>query len=178
MDKCLNIKTEVNIEKEIKSNYILKGVFSFLSVKQILNMIIYNKHLQKICGVDIEYLKKISGKYKIGDKNGIGKEYKLGTNELIFEGQYLKGKRNGKGKEYNENSVLKFVGEYLNGKKWNRKGYGKDNNVKYELNGGNGIIKENDNSYEYLKGEINGKVRYYNSEKFLFEEEYLNGKKH
>ena len=65
MDKCLNIKTEVNIEKEIKSNYILKGVFSFLSVKQILNMIIYNKQLQKKFNVDIEDYKRVSGKYKV-----------------------------------------------------------------------------------------------------------------
>ena len=44
-------------------------------------------------------------------------------------------------------------------KKWNGKGYGDNEEVIYELNNGNGKIKE----YEYGK--------------LLFEGEYLNGKK-
>ena len=44
--------------------------------------------------------KKTSGKYKVGEKNGKGREYEINTNALIFEGEYLNGKRNGKGKEY------------------------------------------------------------------------------
>jgi len=78
----------------------------------------------------------MSGKYKIGGKNGKGKEYLLYSNKLLFEeaylngkekekenykllfeGQYLNGKKNGKGKEYNYHGELKFEGEYLNGKK-------------------------------------------------------------
>jgi len=51
--------------------------------------------LQKICLVDILYYKKISGKYKIGEKNGKGKEFIIDTNRLIFEGEYINGKRNG-----------------------------------------------------------------------------------
>ena len=65
----------------------------------MLNMIIYNKKLKKMLLVDIEDYKKISGKYKIGKKNGKGKEFILNINRLIFEGEYLNGKRNGKGKE-------------------------------------------------------------------------------
>ena len=45
--------------------------------------------MQKIIGVDIEDYKKTSGKYRIIEKNGKGREYELGTNYLIFEGEYL-----------------------------------------------------------------------------------------
>ena len=80
-------------------------------------MILWNKELQKVFLVDIENYKKISGKYKIGKKNGKGSEFILYTNKLIFEGEYLNGKRNGKGKEYYSNGELEFEGEYLNGKR-------------------------------------------------------------
>ena len=176
-------KAKKNIE-DIKSSYIIKEVFSFLSKKQKLNIIIYNKQLQNICGFDIEDYKKISGKYKIIDENGFGKEYELGTNRLIFEGEYLNGKRNGKGKEYNNycklefegeyingkrngkgkeyyfNGKLEFEGEYLNGKRWNGKGYNNDGDLQFELKNGNGKAKE----YNY-KGKLE------------FERVYLNGKK-
>ena len=60
--------------------------------------------------VNIEYYKKISGKYFIGERNGIGKEFILNKNILRFEGEYLNGKRNGKGKEYYKNGELLFEG--------------------------------------------------------------------
>ena len=78
-------------------------MISFISEKQKLNLIIYNKQIQKIFDVDIELYKKISGKYKIGEKNGKGKEYLLSTQKLIFEGEYKNGRKNGKGKEFFEN---------------------------------------------------------------------------
>ena len=53
---------------DIKSKYIIKGIFLLLNEKQKLNLIIYNKQLQKILGVDIKDYKKISGKYIIGKK--------------------------------------------------------------------------------------------------------------
>ena len=75
-----------------------------------------NKQLQKIIGVDIEDYKEMSGKYKIAEKNGKGREYKLNTNILIFEGEYLNWKRNEIGKEYDEdNGVLIIEREYFNG---------------------------------------------------------------
>ena len=43
---------------------------------------IYNKKLQKLFGVDIEDYKKISGKYKMGERNGKAKEYILKTEHL------------------------------------------------------------------------------------------------
>ena len=126
IEKLKEIKSNIN---SIKSSSVLKKVFSFLDEKQKLNMIIYNKQLQKKLDVDIEEYKKISGKYKVGEKNGKGKEYILNTDKLIFEGEYLNGKKNGKGKEYNYNGKLIFEGIYLDGKRWNGKG------KEYDLNG-------------------------------------------
>ena len=95
MDKLEKIKSNIN---SIKSTYNLKLIFSFIKEERKLNMIIYNKELQKKVDVDIEVYKKKSGKYKIGEKNGKGREYILNSDELIFEGEYLNGKRNGKEK--------------------------------------------------------------------------------
>ena len=96
MDKIGSIKNRINI-RDINSSFIIKNIFSFLSEKQILNLIIYNKQFQTFLLVDIKNYKKISGKYKIGERNGKGKEYSIETNELLFEGEYLNGKRKGKG---------------------------------------------------------------------------------
>ena len=168
----------------IKSSHIKRRIFSFLYEKQKLKMIINRKELQNICLIDIEYYKKISGKYKIGENNGKGQEYIINTNILIFEGEYLKGKRNGKGKEYYENGKLKFEGEYLNGKRWNGKGYNIFGNMEFEIKDGKGNIKEyyyNDKlkfEGEYLNGERNGKgVEYYKNGVLKFEGEYLNGER-
>ena len=64
------------------------------------------------------------------EKNGIGKEYILVTNKVIFEGEYVNGKRNGKGKEYNYGRII-FEGEYLYGK---RNGKGKEYDYKWKFN--------------------------------------------
>ena len=153
------IKSITNI-RYIKSIYILKGVLSYLKEKQKLDIIIYNQKLQKFLSVDFEYYKKTSGKYKIGEKNGNGKEFKLNTNKLIFEGEYLNGKRNGKGKEFFGDGKLKFEGEYINGKKWNGKGYNKYGDMEFEIKNGKGYIKE----YNYCA-------------QLIYEGEYLNGEK-
>ena len=75
--------------REIKSCHIVKKVFSFLERKRKLNIIIYNKEFQKIILVDLKDYKKISKKYKIGDKNGKGKEYNY-RGILLFEGEYYR----------------------------------------------------------------------------------------
>ena len=141
-------------------------------------MIIYNKQLQKIFDVDIEPYKIISGKYKIGDKNGKGKEYLLKTNVLIFEGEYKNGRKNGKGREYYDNGELKFEGEYLSGKIWNGKIYNKyDKNV-FEIKEGKGNVKDYDKYNLKFEGEINGQGKeYYNKNKIKFEGEYINGER-
>ena len=117
-----NVNSKINISN-IKSSYILKTVLSFLNDKLRLNMIIYNKELQKILAVDIENYKNISLIYRIGERNGKGKEYIKNTKKLIFEGEYLNGKRNGKGKTYNFDGEIRFEGEYLKGR---RNGKGKE----------------------------------------------------
>ena len=149
-----------SIINSIKSSYILELIFSFLYENHKLNMTIFNKQLQKMFHIDIEDFKKTSEKYKVGEKNGKGKEYLLGTNNLIFEGEYLNEKKNGKGKEYYSDGKLLFEGEYLNGNRWNGKGYRKNGKIEFEIKDGNGKGKE----YNY-----NGIL--------AFEGEYLNGKK-
>ena len=145
-----DIKSDLKFIKSIKSDYNLKEIFLILGRKRLFNLIIYNKHLQKAIKISIEDYKKISGKYKIGEKDGRGKVYKLNTNILIFEGEYLNGKRNGKGEEYYKNGKLKFEGGYLNGKR-NGKGKKFYENGKLKFEG------------EYLNGnKLNGKG--YNSE--------------
>ena len=151
--------------KDIKSSYNLEGIFSFLEQIQKLNIIIYNKNLQMMLGVNLHDYKNISKRYKIGEKNGKGSEYTLNTNKLIFEGEYINGRRNGKGKEYCDyNGELKFEGEYLDGK---RKGKGKEyliGELKFE-----GL---------YFNGQRNGIGKeYYNNGNLKFEGEYLNGKR-
>ena len=117
--------------KNIKSSYFINIIFSFVNEKQKLEVVKYNKNLQKNINISIINYKHFSGKYIIyesdgkvkkyngyDDKlifeerlNGKGKEYWDG--ELIFEGEFL----NGKGKEYDIDGTLIFEGEYLNGKK-------------------------------------------------------------
>jgi len=62
-------KSKINL-RDIKSLYNIKRIFSFLYEKQKLKMIVYNKEMQKICSIGIEDYKKISKKYKIGERNG------------------------------------------------------------------------------------------------------------
>ena len=88
---------EIKYIQNIKSSYVINNLFLFLRQKQKMNLIIYNKRLQKMFGIDIKDIKEMSGKCIIGEKNGKGKEYDL-SNNLIFEGHYLNRKRNGKGK--------------------------------------------------------------------------------
>ena len=157
---------KANLEKMLKSLYIIKYIFSFLYENKKLDLIIHNKSFQNKLNIDLEYYKEISGKYKITEGDKKGKEYKLGTNILIFEGEYKNGKRNGKGKEYYKNGKLKFEGEYLNGERWNGKVKEYYSNGTIEFEG------------EFLNGIKNGKCKeyYYNGE-LSFEGEYINGKR-
>ena len=179
MDELKEIKYSIKL-RDIKSFYIIKGIFSFLHEKQKLNIIIYNKELQKNLLVDIGDYRTISGKYKIGKKNGKGSEYLLNTNSLISKGEYLNGKRNGDGKEYYFNGEIRFEGIYNNGKKWNGIGYDIKANKVYEIKNGEGYIKEyNDDGEliletEYLNGKRNGKGKEYDIDgNLVFEGEYL-----
>ena len=74
--------------KNIKSIYISKIIFSFLSEKKMLNLIKPNKYLQQKCGIDLCNYKLCSGKYIKEEKNGITKIYSTMNDKLIFEGEY------------------------------------------------------------------------------------------
>ena len=78
-----------------------------------------------------------------------------------------------------------IIQENLNGKKWNGKGFNKNNEIEYEIKDGNGNIKvyNYDNGElkfegEYLNGKRNGKGKVYDDEgNLIFEGEYLNGER-
>ena len=44
----------IAILKDIQSAYLIKDIFSFINKKQKMDLITYNKKLQKIIGVDLE----------------------------------------------------------------------------------------------------------------------------
>ena len=150
--------------ENIKSTYTIKMIFAQVHNRIILDLIKYNKKLQKIYDININ-------NYKIFNEISI-----------IFESD-------GKGKEYdNYNNFVKFEGEYLNGRKWNGKGYNKYNIQMFEIKNGNGHVKENIDfssdlifEGEYLNGEKNGKGKIYSiglyGRVLKFEGEYLNGEK-
>ena len=97
-----NKSQQIYLCKSIKSFLNVKNIFSHLTALKKLKLLIYNRYIQNRLGIDIELYKLYSGKYKIGKKDGLGKEFKLYTDILLYEGRYKNGKRNGKGKEYNE----------------------------------------------------------------------------
>ena len=200
-----NKSNEISHNKEhnsllnaIKSQYIMKIIFSYLNEKDKLNMIKYNKNLQNKISINLINYKLLSGIYIKYESEVEVKEYYGDTGNLRFEGEYLNGKRNGKGKEYYENGYLMFEGEYLNGK---RNGNGKEyyyfndefydelddiydlNKIMFDgeyLNGirWNGKIydKDNKNFFELRNG--TGYIKDYNSNgTLIFEGEYLNGKR-
>ena len=144
---------------DIKSIYILKAIILHLSKKPFLNLIRFNKSEQSKLDINIEDYKKFGNRFKIGEKNGLGKEYILNSDILIFEGEYLNGEKNGKGKEYHQNGQVKFEGEYLNGKILEGKGYDSDGNEIL-------VIEKNGKGKEIYK---NGRTQ--------FEGVYYNGKK-
>ena len=117
-NKDVNNFSQISSIKSIKSLFIIKKLFSHLTEIKKLELLIYNKHFQNKLGIDLEYYKKISGRYKTGGKNGFGKEYKLleDISILFYKGEYKYGKRNGKGKEY-DNGSLMYEGEFSEGKK-------------------------------------------------------------
>ena len=103
--------------KSIKSSYFIKILFLYVNEKEKLEVVKYNKTLQKNLDISIINYKHFASIYIIYESNRIRKEYYGFYDTLTFEGEYLKGKRNGKGKEYNQDGKLKFEGEYLNGQK-------------------------------------------------------------
>ena len=167
------------MSNKAKNFFIYDIIFSYIDERKKLDLIRYNRNLQKFFNIKLINYKIKSGRYKLGERNGKGKEYNI-KGELIYEGEYL----NGKGKEYNHDE-LEFEGEYKDGKKWNGKGYDRNGNMIYQLINGIGNIKEYDYDgilkYEgkYLNGVKNGKGKEYDyfGVKLKYEGEYLNGQR-
>ena len=196
----INKNEKVNLKDSVKSKYILKFIFSHLDRKKLLYIIRYNNAYSKIFELNLKTYKEISGRIKIGEKNGYNRIYNLHYMYIEFEGEYLNGKKNGFGKEYivdsasysgedSTRSKLSFEGQYVNGLK-NGKGkeYNKEGKILFEgeyKNGKrwNGIIRNYYydtmiSVYELIEGEIKGKVKeYYKNGQLEFEGEYLDGKK-
>ena len=169
---------EKNIRKleKIRSLIILERILSLLKLNKKFDVIRYNRHLQNKLKINIEDFKSVSGRYIKGlneNGNGRGKEYKLGTSIILFEGEYINWKKHGKGKEYydiefdeyynyynrnNDNNYgqLKFNGEYIKGKKINGKAYNKKG---YEI-----LILNNGKGKEYFE-----------NRNLQFEGDYING---
>ena len=118
--------------------------------------------------------------YELNDGKGFIKDYEY-SGVLIYEGEILNGERNGQGKEYEFIGII-FEGEFKNGKKWNGKGYDKQNNkIVCEIKDGKGCIKDYGSfggiisEYEYLNGEKNGKGKKYDLKgNITFEGNYIN----
>ena len=169
--------------KNIKSSYFSIIILSFLDEKVKLQLIKYNKSLQKKLDIKIINYQFFSGKYIIYESKIRGKEYYGYFDKLIYDGEYLKGKRYRKGTEYDLNGTVIFEGEYLNGlkqgqgKEYNHFGelmfegeYSKDKTWKGKVFNGNGIIiYQLDNTGKNI-------IKLYKKGRLIFEGEYLNGK--
>ena len=95
-----DILPELNQINKIKSNLILKKIFSLIWERIKLLLLTYNKRIQKRLKIDIENYRKESQRYRIILENGKGQEFLINSKYLIFEGEYKKGKKHGKGFEY------------------------------------------------------------------------------
>ena len=148
---------------------------------------------RKKCGKGREYdpyfENKLSfeGCYLNNKKHGIGIEYYTDTDNDNFniksEGEYLYGAKHGNFKEYYTNGKIQFEGKYLNNKKWEGIGYGKNGKIDYEIKDGIGTICKYDFEEnikfkgDYINGEIKGNGYEYDSNILIFEGNYINGKK-
>ena len=65
----------INLIKLIRSKYIITDIFSYLPEEKKLKIISYNKKLQNYLDIDIKNYKIISDRYRVGNRNGKGKEY-------------------------------------------------------------------------------------------------------
>ena len=173
--------------QNIKSLYYFnKKLFSLIEEGKKLELIKYNKNLQKNLNINLTNYRYFSGRYIIYESKGRGKEYNWYDDTLRYEGEYLNVKKRGKGKEYNYDDNLIYEGEYLNGKRngktliydengklrteidykngiiWNMIQYDANGNILKEFHNGKGIRKEYEDgicSYEgeFLNGLKNGK---------------------
>ena len=83
--------------ENINSEFFIEKLFFYVDERTKLKTIKYNKNLQTILDINLIHYKFFSGKYIIYETKGKGKEFDW-NGILKFEGEYLNGKRNGKGK--------------------------------------------------------------------------------
>ena len=159
--------------ENVKSQYLVKLLFTFLLHKRKLRIARHNKQLQEKLDINLIFYKNMTDKYIIYEKDGIGKEYNL-KGELLYKGQYHEGERNGKGEEYYL-SHIRYKAEYKDGK---RNGYGEENKGEHTFKGEfkdgeywNGKYKEEDCHYSESEWYPDEK-RYYT----ILEAEYKDGK--
>ena len=101
-NECL--KSTIDLLKSIKSIYIFKYIFSFLYKKKKLNIIIYNKKLQKEFDITIDDYKSISDKIHIGyplDSISINKKLNKYFTDITEEEKELI--------KEDETDVIKFI---------------------------------------------------------------------
>ena len=72
----MRLMKSTNLIKTVKSVYIIENIFSLLTMNKKLQTILYNKKYQNKMKISIDYIKKISGKFMIGNRNGYGEEFK------------------------------------------------------------------------------------------------------
>ena len=86
--------------ENIKSNFFMRDLFSLVEDGKQLQLVKYNKSLQKILNLNIMNFRVFSGKYTVyeDETNRNGKIYNAFENKLIFEGELINGRKNGKGK--------------------------------------------------------------------------------
>ena len=157
--------------QRIRATYFTKKIFFHIDDKMKLDLLKYNKSLQKQQDISLNDYRIFSGKYIIYEGEGKGKIYNGYSHKLIFEGEILNGKKNGKGKEYDEKGNIKYIGEYSNDKMI-LKGNEFKNGFAHQYNNNNQLVFEG----EFLNGIRNGKGKEYNnSGHIIFEGEYLKG---
>ena len=80
--------------KNVKSSYFTQLIFSDLNEGRKLKLLKHNKSLQKEMNINLINYKLFSGRYILYESNRKGREYE-GYNDLLrYEGEYLNGKKN------------------------------------------------------------------------------------
>ena len=130
----------------IKSLYIIAIIIDYKDEKRKLELIKYNKNLQKRLDISLLNYKFLSGRYIIYEEKekAKGREYKGFDGKLLFEGEYYKGAKK-KGIEYYDfylHETLIFEVEYKNHKTWNGKLYLSRNIIYYEIKEGKIYLNE------------------------------------
>ena len=108
--------------EKINTFYFIRLIFLHLYEEVKLDIIKYNKSLQKKFDISLINYKIFSNNYiEYDESKAKGKEYDSYNHRLRYEGEFKNGKRSGKGKETNFFREITFEGEYFNGRRWNGK---------------------------------------------------------